>query len=295
MQHIWIIEKNSGTTLFYRNYADIKIDPDLVSGLLSALNNFSEVEMRQNGIESINMGGLKWCYVHDPTLDILLISADSKIVNTDIMRSSLKVIKNIFIQAYNITENSFRSGLVNIHQFDDFDQTLETLRVQWEQAEKAMGTAASFDLIGVFQQIFNSANSIIHGNVFGDKLQNLLDEIDQFVEEFPSIPRSPRKSRLFNLTFDKQQGWNILTLNPMNLDGVTLKKVFFNITENLKDMITKYLGNIIALNEFNKEIFPYILSNWDLLQQLSITRNLLDVMLRRTPAPKEMKNDTPDE
>ena len=79
MQHIWMIEKNSGTTLFYRNYADIKIDPDLVSGLLLALNNFSEVEMRQNGIESINMGGLKWCYVHNPTFDILLISADSKI------------------------------------------------------------------------------------------------------------------------------------------------------------------------------------------------------------------------
>ena len=121
-----------------------------------------------------------------------------------------------------------------------------------------------------------------------------MDEIDQFVEEFHRSPK-PQKVPLFNLTFDKQQGWNILTLNPMNLDGVTLKKVFFNITENLKDMITKYLGNIIALNEFNKEIFPYILSNWDLLQQLSITRNLLDVMLRRTPAPKEMKNDTPDE
>ena len=57
------------------------------------------------------------------------------------MRASLrKLFKNIFIQAYNITENSFRSGLVNIHQFDDFDQTFKTLRVQWEQAEKAMGT-----------------------------------------------------------------------------------------------------------------------------------------------------------
>jgi hypothetical protein len=290
MQHIWIIDKDTGTTLFYRNYADIKIDPDLVSGLLSALNNFSEVEMKQHGIESINMGGLKWCYVSDPEYNLLLITADSKEANSDMMRARLEVIKNMFIQMYNITSDGLKAGFVNVNQFTGFSSILDTLSMQWEQAEKTMGTAELFDLLGIFQQIFSGANSIIHNNVFGEKFEHLSEDIKQFVSELHETPEMQESEELQNITYDDQQGWTILTLNPMKLDETNLKRTLFSITTNLKDVITKFLGNIIALNEFNKEIFTYVLSNWDLLEKLQISKNLFDLFLRRSITQRDNKN-----
>jgi len=61
MEHLWLIAKESSATIYYRNYTQEKIDPDLVSGLLSAFNNFSEVELHGTGIESINMAACNGC------------------------------------------------------------------------------------------------------------------------------------------------------------------------------------------------------------------------------------------
>ena len=56
----------------------MNIDQDLVSGLLSALHNFSEVELKHQGIESIEMAGLTWTYLDSKDIFLLLIAADDK-------------------------------------------------------------------------------------------------------------------------------------------------------------------------------------------------------------------------
>ena len=43
---------------------DLALDEDLISGLLAALNQFTTYEFQQ-GIESIEMGGLRWSYLED--------------------------------------------------------------------------------------------------------------------------------------------------------------------------------------------------------------------------------------
>ena len=58
--NIWILDSNSGITLLYKPYMDLPVNEDLVSGLLTALNQLSIVEFRGQGIESIDMGGLRW-------------------------------------------------------------------------------------------------------------------------------------------------------------------------------------------------------------------------------------------
>jgi hypothetical protein len=256
------------------------LDPDLVSGLLSALNNFSEVELKSRGIESINMGGLQWCYLSDLKLNLLLIAADSKSSNSELMRARLDVIKNMFVTQYNITPESW-NNLVNIQQFQTFSSIVDMLRMQWEQAEKNMGVAALFDLLGVFQQIFNLFVSIIRSNFFGAKYELINKEMTQFntlLETNPELQSSPE---LKNITYDDQSGFNVITLNPMALDELTLKRALVLITEYARNMIIKHLGYMVGFSSFSKEILPYILSNWDLLERLNITKTLLDIFFSR--------------
>ncbi|MCK4287145.1 MAG: hypothetical protein KAX18_13130, partial [Candidatus Lokiarchaeota archaeon] len=84
--NIWVLESDSGITLVYKAYMEFPVNEDLVSGLLTALNQFTIVEFKQ-GIESIEMGGLRWVYIHDKETNLLFIGADSKEVKTDMLRA----------------------------------------------------------------------------------------------------------------------------------------------------------------------------------------------------------------
>ncbi|MCK4370817.1 MAG: hypothetical protein KAW03_07100, partial [Candidatus Lokiarchaeota archaeon] len=97
--NIWVMESDSGITLVYKPYMDFPINEDLVSGLLTALNQFTIVEFKQ-GIESIEMGGLRWVYISDKDTNLLFIAADSKDVTAETLRARLDVIRYTFIQQY---------------------------------------------------------------------------------------------------------------------------------------------------------------------------------------------------
>src|SRR6056297_2735373 len=135
MKHIWIIHQKTSTNLFYRNYSEMNIDPDLLSGLLSALDNFSEVELKSQGISSIEMGGLRWAYSHHPELNLMLIATADKEAHAEIMKARLEVIYKEFISKYNITKHKMNTKMINVLQFEDFGDYLDELVVQWQQAE----------------------------------------------------------------------------------------------------------------------------------------------------------------
>ena len=67
----------------------MQLDSDLLSGMLAALNQLSEVEMQGRGIDSIEMGGLSWVYQNYEALGIMLIAADIRGKNVDVMRARL--------------------------------------------------------------------------------------------------------------------------------------------------------------------------------------------------------------
>mgnify|MGYP006290097583 FL=1 len=90
--NIWILDADSGVSLLYTAYMDFHVNEDLVSGLLTALNQFSSVELKQP-IESIEMSGLRWVYLSDPNSGLLFIAADKKDVSADLLSARLNVIK----------------------------------------------------------------------------------------------------------------------------------------------------------------------------------------------------------
>ncbi|HEY0088188.1 MAG TPA: hypothetical protein VGB37_05055, partial [Candidatus Lokiarchaeia archaeon] len=72
--NVWILDSDSGLTLLYKAYMDLSVNEDLVSGLLTALNQLTIVEFKGLGIEALDMGGLKWVYVLDKDLNLLFIA-----------------------------------------------------------------------------------------------------------------------------------------------------------------------------------------------------------------------------
>ena len=153
--NIWVMESDSGITLVYKPYMDFPVNEDLVSGLLTALNQFTIVEFKQ-GIDSIEMGGLRWVYIQDKETNLLFIGADSKQVSGDMLRSRLDVIRHTFIQQYANSGNQFHGKWTgNVDVFKPFEDVIDEYYTQWKQAERITTVAEFFDILGIFQQILN--------------------------------------------------------------------------------------------------------------------------------------------
>ena len=105
--NIWIVDSRSGCTLLYKAFMDLLIDEDLVSGLLTALNQLTQVEFRGKGIESIDMGGLRWVYVEDKDKNLLFIAAADKDEKAEMLRARLNVIKQSFYQMFLNDDSEF--------------------------------------------------------------------------------------------------------------------------------------------------------------------------------------------
>jgi hypothetical protein len=279
MQYLWIIDKATSAALFYRSYADLQIDPDLVSGLLAALNNFSEIELRSHGIESIDMGGLRWVYVTNEPIGLLLIAADEKSSNADLMRSRLEYIEKVFIQTYGFTEETLKKKLININEFADFSNMVDTLREQWFMAEKAMDSAALFDLLGVFQQLFNITNDIVRTYCQTTKQTDVFNQIQLVEKQLRETLDIQKYPDLSNITYDPMQGWMVLTLNPLTLNEDIIKRALFFITRAVVKILKDNLGKLFSLSAFNSDVFPYLFSSWDLLEKLKIGKSLIQIFI----------------
>ena len=204
MKHIWIIDDLSSTAVFYKNYSAMDIDEDLVSGLLSALHNFSEVELKgSHGIESIAMGGLSFVYVDNKAYNLLLIAADEKSTDPKTMKFRLEKIMDAFVQRFELTpEKWVEIWNGNVTKYADFYEITDEYISQWRQAEKVMSAANSLDLMGVAQQILNLFTNIIK-NAFTSKKEKELHF--QILKALTGLLKRPEynkdlKSRKFHST-----------------------------------------------------------------------------------------------
>ena len=164
MLHLWIINKQSSTSLFFRSWTNITLDPDLISGLLSALNNFSEIELKEEGIVAIDMGNLKWAYSHHPEMHLLLIASGDKDSDPLILKSRLDVIYKMFVSTFDLTSSDFENPIIKITKFKSFAETVDMLQEQWKQAELIIsgGMAAMFDILECFNA-FSTISCISSG------------------------------------------------------------------------------------------------------------------------------------
>ncbi len=278
--NIWILNSESGVTLVYQAYQDLMANEDLVSGLLTALNHFTVFEFKQ-GIESIEMGGLRWVYLEEKGVNLLFIAADNKDVHAEILRARLNIIKQSFIQDY-VENNNFAKFMKeewngNIERFYPFKKTIDEYYHQWKEAENITTIAEFFDILGIFQQILNMSMNIFSNIKEKERLYNELEDMFNKLKQDPDFIAD---SELHKITFTRDSGFNIININPSECNMMIVERLLIKLIKNVIKIIKGNLGQKMTLYYFkNENIFSYLVNNLILLKELNLDKFLLSLFL----------------
>jgi hypothetical protein len=302
MKYLWIMEHKSANLLFFHNYESHlersrppqNINEYLISGLLSAINSFSENQLNEQGIEAIDMGQLRWVYMKSVPNNLLLVAAGDKSENPALMAARLEIIKKMFIATFNITPQYWENGAVDINQFSSFAQTVEILQTQWAQAAKIMDIGVIFDLMGIYQQIFIRLIDIVNTRFQGLQYKVVLTALSEYKPEMKKwlimhkVPEHYRIMEVFiptisadfdKIIFNQIAGTDVFGLNPVGLDMNIIRPVFSIVLRRFKTVLEDTLGESGWLKLFRYEIRPILTAKWDLLEKMNVIKELFNVFL----------------
>jgi len=278
--NIWILDSQSGITLLYKSYLDLALNEDLISGLLTAINQFTVFELKQ-GIESIDMSGLRWVYLEDKDLNLLFIAAAEKDVNADILKARLNIIKLTFIKEY--AQNKEEWNVLwkgNTDLFNPFKEVIDEYYSQWLTAENISTLAEYFDILGVFQQILNLLINVIEAHFQSNSKERVYDQIESMFKNYLRHDYVQQHQELSKFSFDRTTGINIISIDPKNVDMITVEKQIVNLIRRIIEMIKSEVGYQKSLNFFIEEnVFEYLVSNLSLLNELNLFKFLLQLFL----------------
>lgn len=278
--NIWVLESDSGITLVYKPYMNFPVNEDLVSGLLTALNQFTIVEFKQ-GIDSIEMGGLRWVYIADKDTNLLFIGADSREVRGEILRARLDVIRHTFIQQYAGDKTRWQGKWTgNVEVYRPFEKVIDEFYTQWKQAERVTTVAEFFDILGIFQQILNLIINVIEGHFSVKKKNKIYKLIEEMFDSYSKLDIVKKNPELSQITFQRKTGINIININPMNCDMLIIERVIINLIKRMVEILKTEEGYFPSLKLFIEEnIFDYLLSNFSLLTDLNLFIFMIQLFL----------------
>jgi len=279
--NIWILDSESGITLLYKAYMDLPIDEDLVSGLLAALNQFTTYELKQ-GIESIEMGGLRWAYLEKKEANLLFVATSEKNISSNMLKARLNVIMQTFVERF-VSENKNEWKNLwkgNTELFYPFKDTIDEYYSQWLTAEGISTIAEYFDILGVFQQILNLLINVVEGHFTPEKKENIYIEIESMFTHYLNHKYIQNHQELSKFSFSPSTGINIINIDPTNCDMLVVEKQIINLIRRITEMIKNEEGYYVTLHYFIEEnIFDYLISNISLLNELNLFKFLLQLFL----------------
>lgn len=122
IQLINILTKD-GKSLLFKNYGEVKVDRDLLTGFLSAFSEFIK-EISQSDIKSTIAGNFKYYYM---ILDSIIIVVCANLQDEDLkIYSIINRIKTKFIEKYGkIIEDGSWAGRRSI--FNDFEKEVDNI------------------------------------------------------------------------------------------------------------------------------------------------------------------------
>ena len=89
-----------------------------------------------------------------------------------------------------------------------------------------------------------------------------------------------QNQELSKITFSRDTGINIITINPNNCDMIIVEKQIINLLRSVISSIKEEIGHNESLRLFNEEnILNYILNNIDMLHKLNLDKFLLQLFL----------------
>lgn len=277
---ICILDSESGIKLVYKSFMKTNIDEDIVSGFLTAFHNFSMIEFRQ-GLESIEMAGLRWIYILESDYDLLFIAADKTNVKTETLLGNLNVIRNEFVKEYGkIWKKRGNSWTGDINIFKPFEDKIIDYYTQWKEVKSVEELADFLDILGIFQRIFIILRKIIKNRMYSKSRDKILAGIKR--EYFNLISREEYNENedLKGISFSKKHWFNIIDSSLMNSER---KIVIKFLKENLiivVDILKKVQGRKLSYKYFDQEgIFAYIINNMKMLRELNLDIFFLELFL----------------
>ncbi|MFX1294192.1 MAG: hypothetical protein ACFFD2_04960 [Promethearchaeota archaeon] len=270
IRDIWIVEKKAGRCLFNKSYGDLDIDPDLLSSFLAGLNTFSESELRDTGIESIEMGHMKWVYINWENR-LLLVAAGEKNSDSLVLHHQLDIICKDFLNFFSIDRDFFENFDGNVSIFPLFEPILDELINDWKKESKVVKIAKMMNLIGVYQQILHTFAKVLH-TIKPEGKDELSLKMNKIKNKLPSLFQ--------NISYGNK-GWNLLPVDVTtqecneNLLHDGLKYILKSFIFEMKAIFKEKLFFEIA----KKLIYPKLLSDWVRIRELKIDGFLLKLFL----------------
>ncbi|MFX1393901.1 MAG: hypothetical protein ACFFAH_10035 [Promethearchaeota archaeon] len=278
--NIWILDSVSGIKLLYKSFLKTDIDEFLVSGLLSAFNQFIMTEFRQP-IESLEMGGFRWIYLLVSEYNLLFVAADTKHTSTGELKSKLNIIKESFIKNYKeiwIKRGKTWTGDINV--FLPFLEEIENYYYDWVDAEFVMQLADFFELLGIFQQLLNLISKSIESNILDEKRENIYKRIEIMFETFKNREDIKDDVELRKFSFTRESGFNVLEINHTNCDPITVRKTLIKFAIDITNIIKDEVGEDLSLKCYRDgQIYNYIIDNMKLLKNLNLDLFFLKLFL----------------
>lgn len=270
IRDIWIVEKRGSRCLFNKSYGLLEVDPDLLSSFLSGLNAFSEAELGDSGIESIEMGNMKWAYVNWENV-LLLVAAADKNTATSVLQHQLHVTRQNFIEFFKIEVDFFKKWNGNVTMFSKFESKLDELIEDWKKESKVVNIAKMMNLLEAYQQILHAFSKILPA-IKPAAREKLSFKMNDLIKRLPSFYR--------NISYGTE-GWNILAVDVMARECTesVLRDGLHYILESyiieMKLIFEKELFFEIA----KKLVYPKLLADWLRIRELEIDGFLLKLFL----------------
>jgi hypothetical protein len=277
---IWIVESDSGAKLLYKSFLKTDADEDIVSGFLTAFNQFSMVEFKQS-IDSIEMGGLIWIYILESKYNLLFVAAGTKEMKTDTLKTRLSVIKNAFIKEFDsVWKKKGKNWDGNINIFLPFLKLIEDYYNQWEEVETLTQTADFFDILGIFQNIFIMIRNIIENKMYSKSKNEILDHVENAYKTYQEQDSCKEEPELKSISFSKEAWFDIIDINLIKCDKELVIDSLKELLSQVVNILREVKGDNLCLKYFREEyVYRYIFNSMELLKDLSLDMYLLELFL----------------
>ena len=280
IHNVWILEKKSGILLFHDKLGSIETEEDLLSGFLSAIYSFAEMEI-SSGIESMEMGeyNMIYCLSHG----LLFVMAADKTDSSSNIKAQIDLIRDSFIDEFPGLKEDHEEFLKNWHGnrdiFRKFMFTLRDLIGSWVEVEATTSIAEKMDFLEVFQQIFSRIAKISFPVFREISIKaNLELKLMETIKAHKSVLNIEELSTIYD---SEKTFLDVLSVNIFNpeLTVSTLKVTLRDLCKTILDVLKEYMGKKSFGEEFRMHVLPYLKQDWDRIRDLGLDKFFINYIM----------------
>ncbi|NVM53351.1 MAG: hypothetical protein HWN66_06570 [Candidatus Helarchaeota archaeon] len=271
----WIL-RTSGQSVYHKNFG-IEIDEHLFSGFLSAMMSFAKSEVGiEKGIESMDMGEIRFVYLSVPFGLIFVIAGDKR-YHVNLYNKYLHDLKDFFIDLleddiWKFFFKNWKRGEIDFFS-NRLEKNIDKLTTKWE-IELITEMSNKEHLLKIYEDLINTTvTSYI--DVFGRliKVDEIIDPIQDIIKRI-----TKGNEELAKIEISTRGMINYGDLDPEKMDIDTLSSALENIFWTIIDLAKEQVGEK-PVNLLLKKCSPIIYKNKGLIRELKLEDLVLKLLI----------------